>query len=150
MLIEQIDNDLVAAVKSKEETTISTLRLLKSAIHNWQIVKHATEKEPQDADILQVAQKEIKSRKDSVEMYRKGGRGELAQKEEREIAILEKYLPEQVSPSEIRAKVKEIIEKTQASGAQDMGKVMGPVMNEFKGKADGAMVSNIVKEELSK
>jgi len=147
MLIEQIDNDLVAAVKSKEETTISTLRLLKSAIHNWQI---AAQKEPQEADILQVIQKGIKSRRDSIEMYKQGGRGELAQKEEGEIATLEKYLPEQASDEEIRAKVKEIISQTSVSGVQDMGKVMGPIMNEFKGKADGALVSKIVKEELSK
>ena len=150
MIIDKINQDITEAMKNKDEMRLSTLRLLKSAIHNWQIAKQATEKEPQDADILQVVQKEIKSRKDSVEMYRKGGRGELAQKEEREIAILEKYLPEQVNPEEIRVKVKEIIKETGASGPQDMGKVMGPVMSEFKGKTDGGTVSSIVKEELSR
>lgn len=145
-LIQQIDQDLISAVKSKNEATISTLRLLKSAIHNWQI---AEQKEPQDADILQVAQKEIKSRRDAIEMYEKGGREELAKKEQQEIGILSKYLPEQASDEEIRVKVKEIIEKTGASSIQDMGKVMGPLMNQFKGKADGATISNIVKEELN-
>jgi len=146
-LLEQIEKDLVEAMKTKDEAKVSTLRMLKSAIHNWQI---AQRKEPQDIDILQVAQKEIKSRKDSIEMYRKGEREELVQKEEGEIAILKEYLPEQVNPSEIRAKVKEIITQTGASGLQDMGKVMGPIMSEFKGKADGTTVSSIVKEELSK
>lgn len=147
MLINQIDNDLTEAMKSKDEAKISTLRMLKSAIHNWQI---ANKKEPQDTDILQVAQKEIKSRKDSVEMYRKGGRGELAQKEEGEIAILEKYLPEQMSEEDIRKIVKEQIAKVNAKSIQDMGKVMGPIMAMLEGKVDGSTVSKIVKEELSK
>jgi len=154
MLLEQIDKDLIEALKAKDETKVSTIRMFKSTIHNWQIAKrakeHAIEKEPQDADILAVIQKEIKSRKDSIEMYEKGGRGELAEKEQKEIVILSKYLPEQASPEEIRAKAKEIIAQTGASSIQDMGKVMGPLIDEFKGKADGATISSIVKEELNK
>lgn len=145
-LLQQIDQDLTGAMKAKDEVKISTLRMLKSAIHNWEI---ASQKEPQDADISAVLQKEIKSRKDSIEMYQKGGREELAQKEQAEIAILKKYLPAQMSEEEIRTKVKEIIVKVGATGVQDMGQVMGPLMGELKGQADGATVSKIVKEELS-
>lgn len=146
MLQEQIDQDLVEAMKRKVEAKISTLRMVKSAIHNWQI---ANKKEPQDGDVLAVIQKEIKSRQDSITMYKKGGRQELAAKEEEEIGILKKYLPAQMSDEEIRAKIKEVISKVGASGPQDMGKVMGPIMAELKGRADGATVSRIVKEELS-
>lgn len=146
MLIKQIDQDLFEALKSKDETSVSTLRMLKSAIHNWQI---ASKKEPSDDDTLGIIQKEIKSRKDSVNLYKQGNRVELAEKEEKEIEILEKYLGEQMSDEEIRAKVKEVITQTNASGSRDVGKVMGPLMAEFKGKADGSTVLQIVKEELS-
>ena len=145
-LLQQIDQDLTTAMKAKDEVKTSTLRMLKSAIHNWQI---ANQKEPQDADVTTVIQKEIKSRQDSIEMYKKGGREELAAKEDAEITVLEKYLPEQMSEEKIRAKVKEQIAKTGAKGVQDMGKVMGPLMGELKGKADGATLAKIVKEELS-
>ena len=144
-LLQQIDQDLVEAMKSKDETNVSTLRMLKSAIHNWQI---ANKKEPQDAETMSVIQKEIKSRQDSIEMYQKGGRQELSAKEEGEIKILKKYLPEQMSEGEIRTKVQGIISSVGAKGPQDMGKVMGPVMAELKGRADGATCSRIVKEEL--
>lgn len=146
MLLEQIDKDLIGAMKTKDETKVSTLRLLKSAIHNWQI---AVQKEPQDADVLTIIQKEIKSRQDAKEMYKKGGRDELASREEQEIKILENYLPAQMSTEEIRPKAKETIAKVGATGVQDMGKVMSQLMSELKGQADGATVSRIVKEELN-
>lgn len=145
-LSQQIDQDMVEAMKTKDEAKTSTLRMLKSALHNWQI---AEQNEPQDADIMTVIQKEIKSRHDSIEMYKQGNREELAQKEEQEIAILEKYLPAEMPEDKIRTKVKEQIAKVSAQGPQDMGKVMGPLMGELKGKADGATVSKIVKEELT-
>jgi len=145
-LLQQIDQDLTEAMKTKNETKLSTLRMLKSAIHNWQI---AEQKTPQDLDLESVIQKEIKSRKDSTLMYREGGREELAQKEEAEINILQVYLPLEMPEEDIRTKVKEQIAKVGASDIQDMGKVMGPLMAELKGKARGATVSRIVKEELS-
>lgn len=147
MLIEIIEKDLIKAIKTKNETSVSTLRILKSAIHNWQI---ANKRDPNDDDILDIIQKEIKSRRDSVNLYKQGNRAELAEKEEKEIAILQKYLPEQISGKEVRLQVKEVISQTNASGPQDMGKVMAVLIGEFKGRADGAMVSQIVKEELMK
>ncbi len=154
MLLQQIEKDLTEAMKAKDETKISTLRMLKSALHNWQIAGKkalpAGRQEPQETDILALIQKEIKSRKDSIEMYQKGGRQELAAKEEKEIEILQKYLPEPASVDEIRSKIKKTIVKVGATGPQDIGKVMGPLMAELKGKADGGLVSKIVKEELGK
>lgn len=146
MLNNQIDQDIVSAMKSKDEESLSVLRMLKSAIKNKEIEKKA---ELADEDILSVIQSQIKTRRDSVEMYKTGGREELAQKEEKEILILQKYLPEQMSEDDVRIEVKDAITKTGASQIQDMGKVMGMVMGKLKGKADGSTISKIVKEELS-
>ncbi len=126
-LIEQIDIDLTEAMKSKDESKTSVLRMLKSAIKNWEI---SSQKEPQDTDIASLVQKEIKSRKDSVEMYEKGNRKELAEKERNEIKILEKYLPKQLGEEAIRAKIKDQIAKVDAKEQSDMGKVIGPMMAE--------------------
>jgi uncharacterized protein YqeY len=145
-LKERIDQDLVQSMKSKDDNIVSVLRMLKSAIHNWEI---SSQKEPQDADIVGVIQSQIKSRKDSIEMYQKGNRPELAEKEKKEIDILVKFLPQQMDENAISVVVKKAIAETGASSIQDMGRVMGKVMPELKGKADGGLVSKIVKENLS-
>lgn len=146
-LAEQIEQDIISAMKEQNETKISTLRMLKSALKNAEIQKKKT---IEDEEAITVIQSQIKSRKDSIELYKKGNRGELAQKEEKEIGILEKYLPEQISEEEIKTKIAQIIQETGAQGIQDMGKVMGQAATEFKGKADMSLVSKIVKEILSK
>jgi uncharacterized protein YqeY len=146
-LLQQIDDDLSNAMKSKDEKTVSTLRMVKAALHNWQI---ANKKEPADSDIVTILQKEVKARQDSIAMYEKGGRQDLADKEKGEVEMLKKYLPEQMSEDEIRTKVQAVIAQVGASGPGDMGKVMGPIMAELKGQADGAVVSRLVKEELQK
>lgn len=146
MLLETIETDLIEAMKSKDENTLLVLRGLKSALKNKEIEKKA---ELKDEDVMGVIQSQIKSRRDSVDMYEKGGREELAQKEEVEIAVLQKYLPEQMSEEEVRALVKKAISETGASEIKDMGRVMGSVMPQTKGKADGSLISRIVKEELS-
>lgn len=148
MLSQQIEKDLIEAMKSKDEETLSVLRMLKSALKNKEI--ELKKDSIDDNDVLSVIQGQIKTRRDSVQMYKTGGRDELAQKEEKEITILQKYLPEQMSEDEIRAKVNEAITKTGASQMQDMGKVMGILMGDLKGKADGSLISKIVKEELEK
>jgi uncharacterized protein len=145
MLKDQIENDIISAMKDGEEETVSTLRMLKSAIKNAEIQQ---KKEFEDNDVLGVLQSQIKSRRDSIKMYLGGGREELAQKEEKEIEILNKYLPEQMSSEEIRTVIKKAVDETGATCIQDMGKVMGKVMPELKGKADGALISQITKEEL--
>lgn len=149
ILLEQIDQDLTTAIKSKDKIKTSTLRMLKSTIHNWQIAERLQAKAPEDSQVIALIQKEIKSRREALEMYQKGGREELAQKEKGEIAVLEKYLPQQMSEEEIRTRAKELVAKTGASGPQDIGKIMGPIMANLKGRADGSLVAKIVKEELS-
>ena len=147
MLKETIEQDLIEAMKSHTENVVSVLRMLKSAIHNAEIQK---QKELADEDISGVIQSQIKQRNDSVDLYEKGNRQELAQKEKTEIEILKKYLPEQMDETQIREIVKKAISDTNAASIQDMGKVMGAIMPQVKGKADGSLVSKIVKEELSK
>lgn len=146
-LKETIEKDLIESMKEKDENTLSVLRMLKSAIKNKEI---EIKKDLEDADITAAIQSQIKSRRDSVEMFEKADRQELAEKEKAEIEILQKYLPEQMSEEDIRAIIQKAISETGAAGIQDMGKVMGKIMPEVKGKADGSMVSSIVKEELSK
>lgn len=146
MLKDDIDKDLIDAMKGKDENTLLVLRSLKSALKNKEIEK---QKDLEDADVMGVIQSQIKSRRDSVDMYEKGGRAELAEKEKKEIEILQKYLPEQMSEAEVRELVKKAIADTGASEIKDMGKVMGSVMPQTKGKADGSLISRIVKEELS-
>lgn len=145
-LKEQIDKDFLEAYKSKDEAKSSVLRLLKSAIKNKEI---ALGKPLGDEDTLEVINKEVKQRRDSVEQYKTGNRPELAQKEEDESKILSHYLPEQMSEREVSEIIEKAIAKTNAQNMQDMGKVMGAIMPEVKGKADGSLVSKLVKEKLS-
>jgi len=144
-LQERIETDLISAMKQKDEVKLNVLRALKSAAKNSQIQK---QKELEEADFIQLIQSQIKSRRDSVELYEKGGRPELAQKEMAEINILTEYLPEQMSADEVRVIVKKAIQESGAQGQQEMGKVMALVMPQLRGKADGSLISQIVKEEL--
>lgn len=146
-LQEKIEQNLTDAMKEKDELKVSTLRMLKSALKNKEIEKKTA---LDDADVIQIIQSQIKSRQDSITLYKQGNRTELAEKEQKEIAILKEYLPEQLSEEEIRPKVKEAIQKTGAQEIKDMGQVMAVLMGELKGKADGSTISAIVKEELQK
>jgi len=153
-LIEKINQDLVAVMKSKDVETTSALRMLIAAAHNKEIsLRKKGVAELSDEQIVEVVASEIKKRKDSAEAYAQGGRQELADKETAEIKILEKYLPEQLSDDELKKIIREIV----ASGATDLpageagfGKVMGQTMARVKGKADGARVGELVKKLLVK
>ena len=103
-----------------------------------------------DEQVLEVISSEIKKRKDAIALYEQGKRPELAEREKKEIDILKKYLPEQLSEEELRKLVSESIEKTGASEMKDMGKIMADLMPKVKGKADNSEISKIVKELLSK
>ena len=105
--------------------------------------------EATDEDVIEVIGREIKKRKESIELYKKGGREELAQNEQKEIEILQNYLPEQISEEEVRKLIKETISQTGASTIADIGKVMGTLMPKVKGKADSTLVSNLVRTALS-
>lgn len=146
-LKEQIEKDFIEAYKAKDELKASTLRMIKSAIKNKEIVSG---NELDESAVVDVVAKEIKQRRDSADEYKKGGRPELAEKEEKEINILKVYLPEQLSEEEITKIVESAIKKTGASSISDIGKVMSVVMPEVKGKSDGALVSKIVKDKLNK
>lgn len=149
-LKEQILNDQKTALKEKNELLLSTLRLLNAAIKNAEIEKRAKkpdQPELTDEEIIQVISRQVKQRQDSISEYEKGGRQDLAEKEKQEMAILQKYLPEQLSEEKITETVEKIIKEMQATPA-DFGKVMKNVMAKLKGKAQGDVVSKIVKEKL--
>ncbi len=145
---EKIKSDLKTAMFAKDELRISTLRLLLSALKNYEIEK-GLGYEATDEDILTIISREIKKRKESIEFYKKGERLEMAEKEEKELNILISYQPKQMSEEEIREIIKGAKETTNAINQSDMGKLMGVVMPQVKGKADGGLVSRIVREELS-
>ncbi|MEI8061089.1 MAG: GatB/YqeY domain-containing protein [Candidatus Berkelbacteria bacterium] len=145
-LIDQIESDYIAALKAKETEKVSVLRMLKSALQNEKIkIGH----DLSDEEIIKVIQSQIKQRKDSIEIFAAGGRTELADKEKVEIEFLSAYMPEQLSDDELTSIVKAAIETTGATTAADMGKVMGNVMPQVAGRADGGQISAKVKELLS-
>ena len=145
MLLETIQNDLKTALKERNELQVSTLRLLLSETHNRQIEKQA---ELVDEDIVGVLRKEVKKRQESIEAYEKGGRQELADKESKELIILSKYLPQEMSPKELEKIVKEVIVEVGGQGPSDFGRVMGVIMGKVKGKIDGTKVADAVKKLL--
>lgn len=149
MLQEQLSKDLITAMKAKDEVKVGVLRFLQSAIKNAIIEYRAKGKEMGDAEVLEVIAKQVKQRNDSIAQYKNGGREDLVQKEEAEKVILQSYLPAQMSEDEVCALVKEAVAATGAKGPQDMGKVMAVLMPKVKGKANGQMVSRLVKEALT-
>ncbi len=148
MTKQELQTELKQAMLNRDEAKKSTLRMLISAIGYFEIKKGGAGYEASDEDILSVIQKEAKQRKDAIAQYNDGARPELAQKEEKELLILQAYLPSQMEEEEIRKLVKDVIVQTGATSAQDFGKVMGTLMPKIKGKADGETVNKIVKEEL--
>ncbi len=148
MLKDTLQEDIKKAMIAKNESTLSTLRMLKSAIQYTEINK-GLDYSATDEDILDVIGKEVKKRREAIELYEKGGRAELADKEKKELEILQSYLPEQMGEEEIGKLVDAAIASTNASSMQDMGKVMGALMPQVKGKSDPSMVSNLVRSKLS-
>ena len=150
-LKEQINNDLKQAMRDKDELGLSVLRMLAAAIRNKEIMMRKGEDVSlTDQQTQEVAASEIKKRRDSVTEYKKGGRADLADKEKKEIAILEKYLPEQLNDEEIEKVVKEVVSVIGEVKQSDFGKVMGQAMARVKGKADGTKVGEAVKKVLTK
>src|SRR3989304_6539986 len=136
MLKDKIQEDLKQAMKARDELRLSVIRMLKSAIQYHEIQEGGAGYEATDEDVIEVIGREVKKRNEAIELYKKGGREELAQKEEKELEILKTYLPEQMPEDEIRSLVKEALEQTGASSMSDMGKVMDALMPKVKGKAD--------------
>ncbi len=144
--LEQIQNDLKAALKAKEKERLSTLRLLLAEIKNEKI--RAGQEVGADA-FARLVRKALKQRKDSAEQYRKGDRRELAAKEEREAEILVAYLPQQVGEAEIRGAIEELVAAEELSGPRAIGVVMKAMMARFGGSADGKTVNRIAREVLA-
>lgn len=148
-LEQKIMNELKVAMLAKDEAALRSLRAIKAAILLAKTSEGASG-ELKEEDEVKLLQKLVKQRKDSLEIFQQQQRADLAQKEQEEIAIIEKFLPAQLSPEEIRSEVQKIITSTGASSPSDMGKVMGAATKQLAGKADGKTISTIVKELLSK
>ena len=146
-LSEQVQKDMVDAMRNKQELRLSTLRMVKAALKNKEIDKRAALDEKEE---LQVFSTLIKQRKDSIDAFEKGNRPELAKKEAEEIAIIEAYMPKAVSETDVVAAVKATIAEMGAPTMKDMGTVMKNVMAKFGGaRVDGKLVSETVKRELA-
>lgn len=145
-LKEKLQSDLRESMRQKDEVRKRTLRLALAAITN---AKVAQRKELDDQGVLAVLAKEARQRQESMKEYRKGGRDDLVAQEEAELAVLQAYLPQQLSREEIVARAKATIEKLGATGMGQMGPVMKSLMQELRGQADGKMVNQVVRELLS-
>ena len=162
MLKEQIQNDIKEAMKSGNSAKRMALGMVMSTIKNKELEKRSKLSKTEtdvtkldeisrlsDEEIIDVVSSEIKKRKDSITSYQSGGRPELAEKENEEIGFISIYMPEQLGEDAVREEIKKTITEVGASSIKDMGKVIGAVMAKIKGKADGQLVSQIVKELLA-
>ncbi len=152
MLREQLNDALKEAMKAKEPTKVSTLRLINAAIKDRDIADRTKggvdEEGVSDDDILQLLQSMIKQRRDSIDAYTKGGRDELAEQEAQEIVVIEDFLPEQLGDEELAEAVNGVIEAVGAESLKEMGAVMAKLREDFAGRMDFGKASGIVKERL--
>ena len=142
MLFEQLQSDLTAARRAQDKALTLLLGTLVADVKNRQL---EVNRDLTDADVIEVLQRGIKKRRESLDMYTKGGRDDLAAVERDQVAVMERYLPAQASAEDIRAAVRAAI----AAGATNMGAVMGRVVPQFKGRAEGGTINAIVREELA-
>jgi uncharacterized protein YqeY len=150
VLRDDINNALKEAMKAKDERAVSTLRMINSTLKNADIEARGTGKPALgDAEILSVLQKMIKQRQESVELYKKGGRADLVRQEEEEIALIQRYLPKQMSEPEMKSAIEAAIKETGAAGMKDMGKVIGVLRGKYAGQMDMARASAMVKTQLA-
>src|SRR5438128_8517506 len=148
-LSQRVDSDLKEAMRARETTKLSVLRMLKSALKYAAIAKSGTEAELSDAEAAQVVGKQVKQRQDSIESFEKGGRAELAAKEKEELLILDAYLPQAMSSDELAKVVRETIAETGATSKAQMGGVMKALQVKLAGRADGKTLSREVQKQLS-
>lgn len=145
-LKETLTNDMRDAMRQRDTVKRDTIRLLLSAIGYEEKAKRTDALD--DDDVTQVLSKQAQQRRDSIEAYQKGNRPDLVEKEEAELAIVVQYLPQPLSTDEVEAIVQSTIDEVNATGPQDMGKVMGRVMPQIRGRADGKQVSALVNQTL--
>ena len=143
---QKINEDLKESMKSGDKLRLETLRSLRASIIEFS--KSGTGKDMSEEDAQKILLNASKKRKDAIEMYKQAGRQDLLEKEESELAIISAYLPEQLSESEVVDALKSIIQQAGAEGPKDMGKVMGLAMKELRGKADGTLVQQCLKQLL--
>nr|WP_302104481.1 GatB/YqeY domain-containing protein [Polycladomyces sp. WAk] len=144
--MERLNQDMKTAMKNKEKTKLSVIRMLRSEIKNEEIQR---QHELSDEEVIEVLMRELKKRKDALQQFEDAGRDDLVQQLREEIAVIEPYLPEQLSEEELRELVREVVQETGASSKADMGKVMKAIMPRVKGRADGKLVNRLVQEVLS-
>ena len=146
-LQEKIQSDIADAMRTKDSLKLGVLRMMKTAVMNKKVEKM---KDLEESEVLAVFNTLVKQRKESIDQFRKGGREELAQKEEAEIKVIESYLPAAASDEDIRRAIDEAIQETSAASMKDMGKVMKATQGRLTGKTvDGARVSQMMKEKLA-
>ena len=143
---EKLEDDIRESMRSRNQARVDALRFLKNAI---QMVEKNQLKELDEAGMSEVITKQVKDRRESIEMFRQGGRDDLVTKESAELVVLEEYMPPQMSQEELTQIIQDAISATGATSQQDRGKVMGRVMPQVKGKADGNQVNTIVNELLN-
>ena len=163
MLKQQIKADVIVAMKSSDQKTAGVLRMTIASVNTKEKEKRYVlakadssmaedemmkKSELSDEEVIMVLSSEIKKRRDAITLYEQGGRPELAQSEKEEIAILQKYLPEQLSVEELKKLVEESIKKTGAASIKDMGKIMVDLIPKVKGRAEGGEISKLIKEAL--
>ena len=146
-LTARLEQEYIAAYKAKDSVRLGVLRLLKTALKNFQVQHLRT---PTDDDVLDVIARQCKQRQDSIEQYKAAQRPELADREAAEMAILCEYLPPKLAPAELEAAVETAIAAVQAGGLRDMGKVMQALLAAHKGQVDGKAASDAVKAALQK
>lgn len=144
-MVEQLEKDMIEAMRNKEKDRLTVIRMVKASMKQEQIDR---KREINDELLIDVVNKQIKMRKDSLTEFEKGNRQDLISKTQEEIDILMKYLPEQLSEAEVLKIIDEIFEEIKPESQKDMGKVMGLAQNKLKGKADMKTVSTIIREKL--
>lgn len=147
-MLERIDKEIKEAMKNKDPVKLETLRMLKSTIKYFQIQEKL--EKVSDEDVLNIIQKEIKKRKETMDEALRAERNDIANPEIDKIAILEKFLPEAISEKDLLILVDEAILSTGAAGQKDMGKVMKILISQLKGRVDSTLISKVVKEKLNK
>jgi hypothetical protein len=146
MITKKVKKQITEALKARDELRLTTLKLLSSALYNAQIKKR---EELSEEEELEIVRREAKMRKDAIEAYEKAGADERAEKEKKELIILQEYLPKELSDKEIRKIIDEVVSSTGVTSVKDMGKVIGAVLGKCKGQADGKKVSEMVRSKLS-
>jgi len=147
-LLERLNNDIKQAMKNKEKDKLSVLRMVKASLQN-EAIKLGTKEQLSDEVELTILSREVKQRKESLHEFDKAGRQDLVDKLHAELAIVELYMPEQLSEEELSDIVKETISEVGATSKAEMGKVMAAIMPKVKGKADGSLVNKLVQQHLS-